>query len=50
MLTANQLIAHRGLQAHYPENSMLAIRKAFEAGAKHIECDIQLSSDGVFFL
>jgi glycerophosphoryl diester phosphodiesterase len=50
MLTAQQLIAHRGLQARYPENTLLAIKKAAEAGAKHIECDIQLSSDGVYFL
>lgn len=50
MLKASQLIAHRGLQADYPENSLLAFEKAISAGAKHIECDVQLSADGIFVL
>jgi len=38
-------IAHRGWQENYPENSLLAIQAAIEAGVKHVECDIQLSKD-----
>jgi len=41
-----QLVAHRGYQKHYPENTLLAFSKAIEIGAKWIEADIQLSSDG----
>jgi len=44
---AGQLVAHRGYQQHYPENTLLAIRKAIEAGALHVELDIQLSRDEV---
>lgn len=40
------LVAHRGYQKHYPENTLLAFRKAIEAGAVWLETDIQLSADG----
>lgn len=50
MPTLDQLIAHRGWQQNYPENTLLGIQKAIDAGAKHIECDVLLSRDGVFFL
>ena len=39
--------AHRGFSGKYPENTMLAFRKAVEAGADGIELDVQLSKDGV---
>ena len=39
------LVAHRGYAAKYPENTLLAIRAAVEAGAKFVEFDIQLSAD-----
>lgn len=39
-------IAHRGFSGHYPENTMLAFRKAVEAGADGIEFDVHLSKDG----
>lgn len=39
--------AHRGYSGKYPENTMLAFRKAVEAGADGIELDVQLSKDGV---
>ena len=39
--------AHRGFSGSYPENTMLAFRKAVEAGADGIELDVQLSRDGV---
>ncbi len=46
-LTADKLIAHRGYQKHFPENSPLAIQKAIAYGAKYIEIDVQFSSDGI---
>ena len=38
--------AHRGFSGKYPENTMLAFRKAWEAGADGIELDVQLTKDG----
>ena len=35
------LVAHRGLQASYPENTALALNKAIAKGAQYIELDIQ---------
>jgi glycerophosphoryl diester phosphodiesterase len=46
-MNADNLIAHRGWQSRYPENTLLAIHGAILAGARHIEIDIQLSKDGV---
>lgn len=46
-MNADQLIAHRGWQRRYPENTLLAIEGAINAGALHIEIDVQLSRDGV---
>lgn len=40
-------IAHRGFRSRYPENTMLAFRKAVEAGCHGIEFDVHLSRDGV---
>ncbi|MBT1450196.1 glycerophosphodiester phosphodiesterase [Glaciecola sp. XM2] len=39
------LIAHRGLSAHYPENTEQAFTKAIDAGAKAIECDVHQVGD-----
>jgi glycerophosphoryl diester phosphodiesterase len=47
VIQPHQLVAHRGYQKHFPENTLLAIRKAIEAGALFVECDVQLSADGV---
>ncbi|HAB39016.1 MAG TPA: hypothetical protein DCE52_13670 [Rhodobacteraceae bacterium] len=44
-LSADRLVAHRGLQAAYPENTALSVRKAIDAGALYVEIDIQLSLD-----
>lgn len=41
----DRLVAHRGFQKLYPENSLLAHRKAIEASAHFIETDIQFSAD-----
>ena len=40
------IYAHRGFSALYPENTMLAFRKAAMAGADGIELDVHLSKDG----
>lgn len=40
------IIAHRGFSGVYPENTMLAFRKAIEIGADGIELDVHLSKDG----
>jgi glycerophosphoryl diester phosphodiesterase len=41
------IIAHRGTSADAPENTMIAFRRAIEAGAHGIEFDVRLSADGV---
>jgi glycerophosphoryl diester phosphodiesterase len=38
--------AHRGFSEYYPENTLLAIDKAFEAGVDQVEIDLGLSADG----
>ncbi len=40
------VIGHRGYRARYPENTLLGMRKAFEAGADGVECDVQRTADG----
>ncbi|MCL1853812.1 MAG: Rpn family recombination-promoting nuclease/putative transposase [Peptococcaceae bacterium] len=44
------IIAHRGLSGTAPENTLIAYRKAYEAGADMFETDIYLSKDGEVFL
>lgn len=39
------LVAHRGYPARYPENTLLGIEAALQAGAQAIEFDVQLSAD-----
>ena len=39
--------AHRGYSGRYPENTMLAFKKAAEAGCDGIELDVQLTKDDV---
>ena len=41
-----QLAAHRGGSLLWPENSLLAFRKAVELGAHFLELDVHLSKDG----
>lgn len=43
-------LAHRGFSGKYPENTMLAFKKAYEAGCDGFETDVQLSKDGVLVL
>ncbi|MDR5867691.1 glycerophosphodiester phosphodiesterase family protein [Halomonas koreensis] len=41
-----RLIAHRGLSARAPENTLAAVRAAHEAGLGWVELDVQLLGDG----
>lgn len=41
-----KVYAHRGYSGKYPENTMLAFRKAAETGCDGIELDVHLSKDG----
>jgi len=40
-----ELIAHRGYAARYPENTLIGIEAAIQAGARYVEVDVQLSAD-----
>ena len=42
-----ELIAHRGYALRYPENTLPSLRAAIEAGARYLECDVQMTKDGV---
>jgi len=44
------ILGHRGYKMKFPENTLLAFSKAFEYGADGIECDVQKSSDGIYFV
>jgi glycerophosphoryl diester phosphodiesterase len=41
-----QVYAHRGDSAAYPENTLLAFRKAMASGAYGVELDLHATSDG----
>lgn len=49
ILLCNNLISHRGLNTA-PENTIPALEEAIAAGYKHIEVDINWTSDGVCVL
>ncbi len=42
-----KLVAHRGYQRKYPENTLLGFSEAIKAGACHVETDVQLSADAI---
>ncbi|MCU6479296.1 glycerophosphodiester phosphodiesterase [Arthrobacter sp. A2-55] len=42
-----RIYAHRGVSAHYPENTLAAFARAVELGLDGIELDVHLSADGV---
>lgn len=46
-MTKFKLIAHRGYTQHFPENTIVGIGAAIEAGARAVEIDIQLTADQV---
>jgi glycerophosphoryl diester phosphodiesterase len=48
--TVPTLVAHRGYPARYPENTLIGIQAAVQAGAHWFEFDVQLSRDIVPFL
>ncbi len=41
----DHLIAHRGWQRRYPENTLPALEAAIQRGARHLEVDVQLTAD-----
>lgn len=45
-----ELIAHRGFRGQFPQNTILAMSRALSNGADALECDIQISTDGVLYL
>ncbi|MEJ3404119.1 glycerophosphodiester phosphodiesterase family protein [Rathayibacter sp. YIM 133350] len=42
-----RVFAHRGLAIDAPENTLLAFKRAIQAGATHLETDVHASRDGV---
>ncbi len=44
---AHRLVAHRGYSQCYPENTLVSLREALQAGAHYVEFDVQFSADGV---
>ncbi len=40
-----QLVGHRGYPCRYPENTLVGVRAAIEAGARHVEFDVQMTAD-----
>lgn len=44
-LLAERVVAHRGYRGRFPENTQRSIQAAIDAGAKHIEFDIQMNAD-----
>ena len=42
-----KIIAHRGNSAQAPENSKASFSQALNLGVDFLECDVQLSKDGV---
>lgn len=44
------VLGHRGYRARFPENTLLAFREAFAAGADGIECDLQKTADGRYVI
>ncbi len=41
------LVAHRGEPLAFPENSLPGFEHALEHGARYVECDVQITADGV---
>ena len=44
------IIAHRGFSGKYPENTLLAVRKAVQLGVDWVEVDARLSRDNALIL
>jgi glycerophosphoryl diester phosphodiesterase len=41
------LVAHRGEPLAFPENSLPGFQHALDSGARYVECDVQITADGV---
>ena len=41
-----KVIAHRGFSSKYPENTIIAFKKALEIGVDEIEFDVKITKDG----
>ena len=50
MSAPGPIIAHRGASAAFPENTLLAIEKAHEAGCRWVEIDTHMTADGAIIL
>ena len=46
----SKIFAHRGFSGKYPENTMLAFKKAVEIGCDGIELDVHLTKDNVLVI
>jgi len=44
-MNSKNLIAHRGDNTNYPENTLIAIEAALKAGATSFEFDVQMNAD-----
>ncbi len=44
---ARPVIAHLGASGFFPENTLLAFRKAIEGGADALEFDVRVTEDGI---
>lgn len=42
-----KLVAHRGYATRFPENTLLSIGEALQAGARFVEFDVQCTADGI---
>lgn len=42
-----RLVAHRGFQSRYPENTLVSLQKAVDEGLERLEFDIQLTADHI---
>jgi glycerophosphoryl diester phosphodiesterase len=47
MIDGSNLVAHRGESSRYPENTLAALAAAIDAGARHVEFDVQFSHDTI---
>lgn len=45
-----KLVAHRGDNKHFPENSYKGIEASLKAGAKYVEFDVQVTADHQFIV
>ncbi|MBP2031945.1 glycerophosphoryl diester phosphodiesterase [Clostridium algifaecis] len=49
-MTKSLNIAHRGFSGKYPENTMIAFKKAVEIGSDGIETDVHMTKDGAIVI